>query len=47
MVVDYQSEISFFLIPQGTLPWQPIIVGFIHRTNFCHTVKVVVAQHAG
>jgi len=23
------------LIPQGTLTWQPIFVGFIHRTDGC------------
>jgi len=27
MGVDNQSEISF-LVPQGTLPWQPNFVGF-------------------
>ena len=32
MAVDDRSEISF-LIPQGTLLWQPVSVGFIHRTN--------------
>jgi len=32
---DNQSEISFSIL-QGTLPWQPVIVGFIHRTDFCH-----------
>jgi len=31
VAVDDQSEISFS-IPQGTLPWQPIFVGFIHTT---------------
>ena len=31
-----QSEISFS-IPQGTLPWQPIFVGFIHRTDSLDT----------
>ena len=30
--VDDQSEISF-AIPQGMLPWQPVFVGFIHRTD--------------
>jgi len=33
MAVDDQSEISF-LIPQGTLPWQPVFVAFIHRTTY-------------
>jgi len=28
------SEINLLLIPQGTLPWQPISVGFIHKTEF-------------
>jgi len=32
MAADDQSEISF-LIPQGTLLWQPISVGFVHRTD--------------
>jgi len=32
---DNQSEISFSIL-QWTLPWQPVIVGFIHRTDFCH-----------
>jgi len=31
MAVDELSEVSFS-IPQGTLPWQPIFVGFI---GFC------------
>jgi len=35
MAVEDQSEISFSN-PRGTLPWQPIFVGFIHRTNFRH-----------
>ena len=30
--VDDQSEISF-AIPQGTSPWQPVFVGFIHGTD--------------
>ena len=33
MAVDDQSEISF-LIPQGTLPWQPVFVAFIHRNTY-------------
>ena len=33
MAVDDQYEISFS-IPLRTLPWQPIFVGFIHRTGF-------------
>jgi len=32
MVVDDQSEISFFIF-QRMLPWQPVFVGFIHRTD--------------
>jgi len=28
MAVDDQSEISFTIL-QGTLPWQPIFVGFV------------------
>jgi len=32
MAADDQSEISFS-IPQGTLLWQPISVGFVHRTD--------------
>ena len=32
MTVDGQTEMSFS-IPQGMLPWQPIFVGFIHRTE--------------
>jgi len=35
MAVDDQCEISI-LVLQGTLPWQPIFVGFIHRTDFRH-----------
>ena len=35
VAVDDQREISFS-IPQGPLPWQPIFVGFIHRTDFRH-----------
>jgi len=35
MAVDDQSGISF-PIPQRTLPWHPICVGFIHRTDFSH-----------
>jgi len=33
VAVDDKSEISFS-IPQGTLPWQPIFVGFMHRIEF-------------
>ena len=33
VVADHQSDISFS-IPQGTLPWQPIFVGFIRRPEF-------------
>ena len=28
LYIDDQSEIYSFLIPQETLPWQPIFVGF-------------------
>ena len=33
MAVDDRSEI-ICLIHQGTLPWQPIFVGFIHGIGF-------------
>jgi len=33
IVVDDLSE-SSFSIPQGTMPWQLISVGFIHKTEF-------------
>jgi len=32
VTVDDQSEISF-LIRQGTLPWQPVFVVFVHVTD--------------
>jgi len=35
MAIDDQYEISFSIL-QGTLPWQPIFVGFIHRIDFRH-----------
>jgi len=34
--VDSRSEIRFS-IPRGTLPWQPILFGFIYRTDFHHS----------
>jgi len=41
MAVDYRSEISFS-IPQRTLPWQPIVVGFIRKIGFrWHSTDVV------
>jgi len=33
--VEDQSEISFSM-PQQTLPWQPIFVGFVYGTDFRH-----------
>jgi len=33
MALDDHYEISFS-IPQGTLPWQPIFVGLMHRIEF-------------
>jgi len=38
--VDYQTGISF-LIPQGTVPWHPISVGFIHRPTWCNASAVL------
>jgi len=35
MAIDDQYEISFSSL-QGTLPRQPIFVGFIHRIDFRH-----------
>ena len=35
MTVDYQSEISFSIL-QGTLSWQPTVVGLIYITDFRH-----------
>jgi len=32
--VDDQSEIRFSIHQEGTLPWQPIFVGFVHGTEF-------------
>ena len=32
MTVDDQYTVSFS-IPQETLPWQPILVGLMHRTD--------------
>ena len=32
VAIDNQSGISFS-IPLATLPWQPVFVGFIHRTD--------------
>jgi len=40
-VVDDQPEI-IFSPSRGTLPWQPVFVGFIHSTDFVTPVQVVV-----
>ena len=34
MAVDDQSEIIKFSIPQGTLPWQPVFLGFCPQNWF-------------
>jgi len=37
MAVDDQSEISFS-IPQGTLPWQPILLVYYPHLNYTEYV---------
>jgi len=46
MAVDDQSEVSFS-IPQGTLPQQPIFVGFIRRTGGCRWWTQAASGAAG
>ena len=42
MTAGDQSEIGF-LIPRGTLPLQPIFVGFIHRNMNRICISVVLS----
>ena len=43
MAVDERSEVSFS-IPEWTLPWQPIFVGFIGLYPLQNWVRVVFGR---